>query len=96
MCTAELYTTTAGSLFENLLPEEWRNVDFNRPPATTDHADTERETEEADRMQRAYQKHYQREARDSRRTVIWATILSIGLAISTALVLYRLLIIGTI
>ena len=36
---------------------------------------------------------YQREARSSRRVIAWATILSLGLAISCALVLYSLLII---
>lgn len=96
MCTAELYTTTAGSFFDRLLPRDWKNIEFDRSTATTGHPDTERETEEADRMRSVYRQHYQREARDSRRTVVWATVLSIGLAISTALVLYRLLIIGTI
>ena len=40
-----------------------------------------------------FRDRYQREARSSRRVVAWATILSLGLAISCALVLYSLLII---
>ncbi|PPK85149.1 hypothetical protein CLV84_2041 [Neolewinella xylanilytica] len=47
-------------------------------------------------LRSVYQEQYQREVRASRRVVMWATILSIGLAISLALLLYRLLIIGTI
>ena len=40
-----------------------------------------------------FRDRYQREAMSSRRVVQWATILSLGLAISCALLLYSLLII---
>ena len=102
-CQTIIYTMSAISpdiMITSIINHRILRMRFNEaqetlPPAHNDEASLPVPPEKISPiLRKAFQEQYQREVRASRRVVMWATILSLGLAISSVLLMYKLIITG--